>query len=127
MKRSITRTRFLQIAFFTFVVVLAGAEVCAAQQESGTRGIVAAEFVKARPAKPGAKAPARPAYKTVSGKPPAKSAAARELGVTIWRLRASVKTDSGPRLLVQEAAETISWTPERVAAGALLREGDADA
>jgi hypothetical protein len=46
------------------------------------------------------------------------------MGITVWRLRASASQDGGPRILVQEGAESISWTPQRVAAGSLLREGD---
>jgi hypothetical protein len=35
-----------------------------------------------------------------------------------------VKTDTGARLLVQEGAESMEWTPERVSANATLTEGD---
>jgi hypothetical protein len=103
-----------------------------AAQDSGTRGILPEEFVKARPAKPGAAAAARPSYKLVGAGSKTISMAAlrknstdlRELGITIWRLRPSVSTDGGPRILVQEGADTISWIPERVASSAPLRKGD---
>jgi hypothetical protein len=95
---------------------------CAAQ-ESGTRGVTPEEFIKARPAKPGAKSSAHTAYKLL-GAPLKGKAETREMGITIWRLRPSRNTEGGPRILVQEGADSVSWTPERVAAGTRLRMGD---
>jgi len=99
-------------------------------QDDRSRGIIPEEFLKARPPKAGAAAKAA-AYKEVgasSGNSLAgvrgKNAAARELGVTIWRLRASTPTDHGARILVQEGVDTISWTPERVTSGTRLRTAD---
>jgi hypothetical protein len=87
------------------------------------------EFVKARPAKQGTKSAAttsaaNPGYKLVSAPLKTSGGEVRQMGVTIWRLRPTMNHDGGPRILVQEGADTISWTPERVASGSLLREGD---
>jgi hypothetical protein len=103
---------------------LATITLCATAQEDGTRGVKPEEFIKARPGKEGAKSAARPGYKLLG--PPIKvsSGDMRQMGITIWRLRPTVSHDGGPRILVQEGAESISWTPQRVASGSLLREGD---
>jgi hypothetical protein len=104
----------------------------AAQDTDTTRGIVAEEFVKARPAKQGSASAKVPSYKLVGTSSKtvtmtslrANSADARELGITIWRLRPSASSDGGPRILVQEGADTIAWTPERVPSDTPLRQGD---
>jgi len=44
--------------------------------------------------------------------------------IAIWRLRPTLSQDEGPRILVQEGAESVAWTPQRVAANSTLREGD---
>jgi len=98
-------------------------------QDDGTRGVKPEEFVKARPAKAGAKSQAAKSgagadYKLVSAPLKSSGGDVRQMGITIWRLRPTVTHDGGPRILVQEGAETISWTPQRVASGSLLREGD---
>lgn len=103
-------------------MVTATALPCVAQ-ESGTRGVTPEEFIKARPARAGARAATHSAYKLVSA-PLKGKAETREMGITIWRLRPSRSTDGGPRILVQEGPESVSWTPERVAAGTRLRMGD---
>ena len=103
--------------------------VCRAQDDT-SRGVIPEEFLKARPAKAGATLKAA-VYEPVgesSGKSMAnlrgKHGDFRELGVTIWRLRASVPADRGARILVQEGADTISWTPERVTSGSRLHTAD---
>jgi len=110
---------------------MAGFSTLLAAQDGSQRGIVAEEFVKARP-KAGGAAAKVPGYKLVGGSSKtvtvaalrANSADTRELGITIWRLRPSVTSDGGPRILVQEGAESVEWTPERVPSGAPLKQGD---
>ncbi len=95
-------------------------------------------------AKPAAKRPARRQYARVQrAKPdaPVRTAVkpaekfsvpegmeAREIAVTMWRLRPARKTDpKDTRILVQDAATNAAsaeWTPERIAAGAPLAEGE---
>ena len=94
-------------------------------QEPGTRAVTPEEFVKARPPKPEGKAVAHSGYKLVSGSQKSEGGGSvRQMGVTIWRLRPSTSGDGGPRILVQEGADSISWTPQRVAAGSPMREGE---
>lgn len=46
------------------------------------------------------------------------------VGVTIWRLRAANKADSGERLVVHEDKATSEWLPERISANTRLKPGD---
>jgi len=105
------------------------APICVGQDDS-SRAVIPEEFLKTRPAKTGTTAKA-PVYKEVGSSSKSslaslrtQSAASRELGVTIWRLRASVSADRGARILVQEGADTVSWTPERVTSGTALHTSD---
>lgn len=95
-------------------------------QPDGERGIVAQEFLKARPGKSGAAAK-RAAYRRVTAKaaiePKAMAGDFAQLGLTIWRLRPA-KAGDQVRTIVQEGADAMEWTPERVEANTPLRVGD---
>ena len=57
-------------------------------------------------------------------RPPAGSVKGALVGITVWRLRPSKAGEaSGQRALIQEEASGQEWTPERVAAGSPLAEG----
>lgn len=89
------------------------------------RGIVAEEFLKARPGKSGATSK-RAGYRNATPKSAAPKAADGEvaqLGLTIWRLRPSRANDE-VRMIVQQGADAAEWTPERVATDAPLRLGE---
>lgn len=91
----------------------------------GERGIVAEEFLKARPGKSGATAK-RAGYRSATPKSAAPKAAEGEvaqLGLTIWRLRPARANDE-VRMIVQQGADAAEWTPERVASDAPLRLGE---
>jgi len=110
-------------AKLTAILVLSGA---AWAQE--TRGIVPEGVVQARPpAKASAPAALKPKYQPV-GEDVTKSlrqgSAAKQVGVTVWRLRPGTSGDGGARILVQEEANTIEWVPERVGSSTTLRAGD---
>lgn len=76
----------------------------------------------------------RRVYRRASAKPIETSASpsggaleVAQLGLTLWRLRPSMETDRGARLLEQESAsagDEREWTPERVEAESQLRIGD---
>src|SRR6185369_9270828 len=87
--------------------------------QSDTRGIVPEEVLKARP---GAAAAVQPRYQPVGTTRP--GAGARQVGVTIWRLRHASATDSGARILVHDEANTVEWVPERVSSSSALKSGD---
>jgi hypothetical protein len=96
-------------------------------QAQDTRGIVPAEFVKARKAKAKTTRPkaSRHFYRKASSTMPAAPAGNfAQLGLTIWRLRAAKATDSGARIIVHHDAETVEWTPERIAANTPLNLGE---
>ncbi len=96
-------------------------------QAQDTRGILPEEFVKARKAK--AKTANTAAKRNLYRKASASEQAANagnfaQLGLTIWRLRPARTTDSGARIIVHHDAETIEWTPERIAANTPLSLGE---
>jgi hypothetical protein len=105
-------------------------------QDEGTRHVIPEEFVKSRPARSNNSGAASPSAKRANYRPAsAKSAASRakakpfpsdaaQLGLTIWRLRASNAADSGARIIIHHDGETEEWTPERVASGTPLRMGE---
>jgi len=95
----------------------------AAFAEDQTRGIVPEEVLKARPQTPAARPKSTiPRYQPVAGA--SLTGSARQVGVTIWRLRHAAPADSGARILVQEEGNTIEWVPERVSSSAALKSGD---
>jgi hypothetical protein len=105
------------------------ASVSLAASDSGQRGIVPEDVIDARPPAPAApvKAKTKPKYKALDPQVIASlrhPSAASELGVTIWRLRPAGATDSGARILVQEANETTELIPERVSSVSRLNAGD---
>src|SRR6476661_2260966 len=97
-----------------------------AQQPDTTRDLWDTAFVQKRPpAKTNVKRAQPVRYRLVSRNtlPPAVDArsASAVVGVTIWRLRPSKRSDDqAVRQLVHQEGE---WTPERVTAGAPLGEG----
>ena len=100
-----------------------------AHEAQTTRGIIPAEFVKARPAKghgphTAAAGAGRPQYHRTSGTPVAATANLAQLGLTMWRLRPATGADTGARLIVQKESETIEFVPERLPSDAPLHIGD---
>jgi hypothetical protein len=47
-----------------------------------------------------------------------------QVGITIWRLRASTAVDSDPKIPVHERGGTTWWTPERTLTGTLFKIGE---
>src|SRR5262245_46314771 len=94
-----------------------------------SRGIVPEGVVQARPAsKPAAPVSPKPKYQ-LTGDEALKSlrqpaSATRQVGVTVWRLRPGLPSDSGARILVQEDFVTTEWIPERVGVTTGLHAGD---
>ncbi|MDT5059999.1 MAG: hypothetical protein QOH63_458 [Acidobacteriota bacterium] len=65
---------------------------------------------------------------TAAASPPASKLSAdsttEQVGITIWRLRASTAADSGPKIPVHESGGTTWWSPERTLAGTLFKIGE---
>jgi hypothetical protein len=103
-------------------------------QDDGTRHVIPEEFVKSRPARSNkvgsaSTAARRNSYRPASAKPATPGGKldpsdAVQLGLTVWRLRPSIDTDSGARIIVHHDDETEEWTPERVASSTPLRMGE---
>ena len=94
-------------------------------QDAGeqTRHIVAEEFLKARPAAAKPSTTAKPTYAPADAKSKVKAAGATlDLGMTLWRLRASAPAEDAARLLVQDASSEL--TAERIDTGTTLAIGD---
>jgi len=99
-------------------------------QPEASRGIVAEEFLKARPGKSSASSK-RATYRKTTAKSSASLQTASkdsqgnfaQLGLTIWRLRPARVADT-VRMIVQEGEDAVEWTPERVEANTPMRIGD---
>src|SRR5690349_10130778 len=46
------------------------------------------------------------------------------VGVTLWRLRRPIRSDSGERLIVHDENATTEWVPERISATTRLSQGE---
>src|SRR6266550_8740271 len=46
------------------------------------------------------------------------------IGITLWRLRPSRKSDTGERIISHDGPESVEWLPERVSSTGRLSEGD---
>jgi Domain of unknown function (DUF4384) len=127
------------------LLILIGAANCLAQQTQSSqdndpsRQIVLDRFNKARPADtptPGTNrnrtrasnvSTRRPVYRHTGPRLAASVSASvdtEEIGVTVWRLRPSRRTDPGGRVLVLDGAKQTQWTPERIEADTPLNIGD---
>ena len=123
------RMRPVSFAIWRGVPLVAVVAVCAASAQTGSRGIVPEERLRARPqatktpGRPGS-APAMPRYQSVIPGALSRPDSAKQLGVTIWKLRKAAAADAGARILVQEDNQTVAWIPERVSSSSALRAGD---
>ena len=120
--------RLVYVSLMVIFLFGAGAaRPLAAQEEVGSKGIKAEEFIKNRPSDPGPRRPARkPTYKTsqvvtATGPPPGKVFA--QVGVTIWRFRRATAADKTKELVEEEDAQPTEWSLERIAEGTLLAPG----
>jgi len=95
------------------------------------RQIYDSYFGKSRPPATGGAAQVKPEYRTATTKtgPQGKKGgttgghAGNALGVTLWRMEAPAPGD-GARLLVEAGSNRREFTPHRLQAGELLRQGD---
>jgi Domain of unknown function (DUF4384) len=125
-------------------------ETAAAQPQSQSREINSEDFVRGRPpavaatksaaGKSSGKAAGnkrrRKTYYLVpmrgqvasaagaTGTNPVAGSTVEQVGITIWRLRASTKDDEGPKIPARESGGGNWWTPERTQADTLFRIGE---
>src|SRR6185503_16142211 len=105
----------LLISLFAATTILA---------QENTRQIVPEEFVKARPAKTGTGGALKQTYRIAQAGQRKACPECAQLGLTIFRLRPTRRTDTGARIIVQESEQTLEWTPERITADTPLRPGE---
>ena len=102
-----------------------------AQDEAGSKGIKAEEFISNRPGKPAARrttSAKKPTYKTsqvipvAMAAPPGKEFA--QVGLTLWRFRPSTPADKTKELVEEDGdAPSSEWSLERIEEGTLLSPG----
>lgn len=109
---------------------LAGSAAVAAQTKSKPqpdteRGIVAEEFLKARPRGKSNSQPRKARYVSKSPKTalPKDDGEFAQIGLTVWRLRPAKANDS-VRMIVQQGEDAVEWTPERVSSDTPMRQND---
>ncbi|MEP6637010.1 MAG: hypothetical protein ABJB97_09810 [Acidobacteriota bacterium] len=113
----------LLLCFGTFAPALA-------QDEVGSKGIKAEEFISNRPAKPAVRKtnPIRkPTYKTAQAAPPVAPPPGKEfaqVGLTLWRFRPTTATDKTKELVEEDGdAPPSQWSLERIEEGTMLSPG----
>ena len=89
------------------------------------RGIVAEEFLRARPRGKSNSQARKVRYVSKSPKSalPKSDGDFAQIGLTVWRLRPA-KADDSVRMIVQQDQDAIEWTPERVSADTVMRQND---
>ena len=122
----------LRIGLFIVVCFLAGSASAFAQTKSKSkpqpdvdRGIVAEEFLKARPGGKSGSQARKVRYVSKSPKAglPKSDGEFAQIGLTVWRLRPA-KSDDSARMIVQQGQDAVEWTPERVSADTVMRQND---
>lgn len=89
------------------------------------RGIVAEEFLKARPGGKSNSQARKARYVSKSSKSasPKSDGEFAQVGLTVWRLRPAKSADS-VRMIVQQGDDAVEWTPERISADTPMRQND---
>src|SRR6266478_2836288 len=95
-----------------------------AQEEETTRHLWDTAFID-QANKAATKRPARRSYRVVTPHVPVVGVSPDTvIGITLWRLRPSRKSDTGERIISHDGPESMEWLPERVASNGRLAEGD---
>jgi hypothetical protein len=109
------------------IFMIAAFMACLAAQ-TGSRGIVPEAVLQARPQPKAAASPpaptSTPKYVSLGLHGGVARLGAKQLGITIWRLRGATGGDRGARILVQEETGTTTWIPERVSSTTNFGAGD---
>jgi hypothetical protein len=95
------------------------------QEEETTRHLWDTAFINQGNKAAATRRPARRSYRIVTPHVPIVGVAPDTvIGITLWRLRPSRKTDTGERIISHDGPESMEWLPERVASNGRLAEGD---
>jgi hypothetical protein len=116
-----TNPRILQIAS-AMIFCVAGI-LLAQQPQSETRSLWDTAFIPGN--KTATRKSVRRNYRVITPQVPTTGVTADSvIGITLWRLRPSRKTDAGERIITHEGPESAEWLPERVSSTGKLSEGD---
>lgn len=104
---------------------LAQSKPKAKPQPDTDRGIVAEEFLKARPRGKSNSQSRKARYVSKSPKSalPKSDGEFAQVGLTVWRLRPA-KANDQVRMIVQQGEDAMEWTPERISADTPMRQND---
>jgi len=122
-----TPGRQLRICWFAIVVValiLGSLSVAAQDQDETTRRLWDTAFIKSGKKVKAKRTGARRYRLTTPAIPVTGVVGDSVVGVTVWRLRRPIASDSGERLLVQEGSDEEAWIPERISGSTRLTPGD---
>jgi hypothetical protein len=93
------------------------------QEEETTRHLWDTAFIDQ--GKKATKRPARRSYRIATPRVPVAGVSPDTvIGITLWRLRPSRKSDTGERIITHEGPQSMEWVPERVSSTGRLSEGD---
>jgi hypothetical protein len=120
------------ILTFTLLILLVGvcfftpeSPVSAQGQDDTTRKLWDTAFAGGPKQKTTARRRSNARYRIATPQVPVDNVAPDTVvGVTIWRLRAATRTDSGERLVVHDDSAATEWVPERISANTRLKPGD---
>lgn len=116
--------RICWFAALVAALILGSLSVAAQDQDETTRRLWDTAFIKpGKQVKP-KRAGARRYRVTTPAIPVTGVVGDSVVGVTVWRLRRPIASDSGERLLVQEGSEEEAWIPERISGNTRLTPGD---
>jgi hypothetical protein len=122
-RKTISSERLLVALVIT--VCLAGLLTATAQQpqEETTRHLWDTAFIDQ--GKAAARRPSRRSYRIATPRVPVVGVSPDTvIGITLWRLRPSRKSDTGERIITHDGPESMQWLPERISSNGRLAEGD---
>ncbi|HYK19147.1 MAG TPA: hypothetical protein VEV42_00315 [Pyrinomonadaceae bacterium] len=109
---------------FIILALMVVSSGLAQKSDEGTRKLWDTAFISS----PTSKKPAahrRASYRIATPNVPVENVVPDTVvGVTLWRLRAANRADSGERLIVHDDNATTEWVPERISANTRLAQGD---
>lgn len=124
-RKTLSSSRVRMVLLISLCV--AGLQTATAQQpqdEEATRQLWDTAFI-GQGNKAANKKPARRTYRIATPRVPVAGVSPDTvIGVTLWRLRAFKKTDTGERIITHDGPESVEWLPERVSSTGTLAEGD---
>ncbi len=123
-KKPVSQIRVCWFAVLVAALILGSLSVAAQDQDETTRRLWDTAFIKGGTQVKQKRAGARRYRLTTPAIPVTGVDGDSVVGVTVWRLRRPLASDSGERLLVQEGSEEEAWIPERISGNTRLTPGD---